>query len=217
MLEWISSDYALLSSLALGFSLGFIHAFDLDHVMAVSVMANRKTNIRHCINYTGRWALGHGSVLLTVGILLFTVGIKLPPVVAEISEKLIGILLIIFGVLLVCQITLRNGFPGKSETTAANEKKTTKTPFLVGIIHGVAGNAPVLAMLPALAQDNMISAISYLLLFSIGLLISMTLFGMTLGNIQHWLKQHGENYFNYSGIAMGTSSIAVGAIWLGAT
>ena len=210
MIEFFStSTLPLLSSLAFGFGLGFIHAFDIDHVMAVSVMANRRSSIRHCVSYSSRWALGHGGVLLILGIFLFALGIQLPPIVADISEKLIGIFLIILGLLLLCQISLKNNF---LVSKVGSGKK--RTPLAIGIIHGFAGNAPVLAMLPALAQDTVWSAISYLLLFSIGLLMSMTIFGMSLGKIQHWLKQRNELYMNYSGFAVGASSIAVGSLWL---
>ncbi len=211
------SNTASLSSLALGFSLGCIHAFDIDHVMAVSVMANSETNLNKCLRYSSRWALGHGAVLVVLGVLLFALGFKLPEGVAYAAEKMIGVLLILFGGLLIFQLAryqgLQNYFHHHEHTKTIATARGT--PFSVGIIHGMAGNAPVLAMLPALAQSNIFAALAYLLLFSIGLLTSMTLFGFCFGHLQRWLRHHNEQLLDISAGVIGLSSVAVGAVWLG--
>jgi len=192
-----------LTSLALGFGLGFIHAFDVDHLMAVSAMAQGKTKVSQCFRYSSRWAVGHGTVLITLGVLLLGFGFELPQQVIFLSEKLIGILLIVFGVLLVAQL-----FRHTSKAPTANN-----TPFLVGVIHGMAGNAPVIALLPALAQASMLAAISYLCLFSVGLWLSMAVFAFGLSHAQRWL-QLSRRGFLLGATGVGLASVTVGVIWL---
>ncbi|MBT5232163.1 MAG: hypothetical protein HOM11_18020 [Methylococcales bacterium] len=196
---------APLSSLAFGFSLGFIHAFDADHLMAISVMAQGKKKASSYLQYSSRWALGHGAVLLILGMLLTGFGFTLPDAVAAWSEKLIGLLLIIFGSLLLAQLHIK---------TKANASKGHKgTPLFIGVIHGFAGNAPVLALLPALSQSSITAAISYLFLFSLGLLASMTLFAFSLSLIQRRLQQH-PMWLRYATTGIGMTSMLVGALWL---
>ncbi|MBV1882597.1 MAG: hypothetical protein KUG82_13245 [Pseudomonadales bacterium] len=207
---WDLVTQPLLSSLILGFFLGCIHAFDIDHIVAVSVMSSGEKNWQRCMGYSSRWALGHGIVLLSLGILAYTMGISLPTSVSLAAEKLIGLLLIVFGGVLIYQIVQHHGI----QNLIRLRKKKQGTPFAVGIIHGMAGNAPVLAMLPALSQPSLLSAVSYMLFFSIGLLTSMVLFGLCLGKIQLWFGKKHEYYLNLSASVVGLSSLTVGIVWL---
>jgi len=201
---------ASLSSLILGFSLGCIHAFDLDHIMAVSVMSSGENNLKRCMRYSSRWAMGHGIVLISLGMLVFSLGLTLPESMALAAEKLIGVLLIVFGGLLIYQIIQHQGI----QNLIRQRKQPQGTPFTVGIIHGMAGNAPVLAMLPALSQPDLLSAVSYLVLFAVGLLTSMVLFGLCLGKIQLWLSNKHHRYLDLSASLVGLSSLTVGIVWL---
>jgi len=55
-------------------------------------------------------------------------------------------------------------------------------PLLVGGLHGLAGSAPILAVLPAAARSPML-AIGYLLLFALGVSLAMAIFSGALGHL----------------------------------
>jgi len=54
---------------------------------------------------------------------------------------------------------------------------------LVGALHGAAGSAPLLAVLPAVAQQSALVGIAYLLVFALGLVLAMLLFSGVLGGV----------------------------------
>ena len=82
--------------------------------------------------------------------------------------------------------------------------------LLVGGLHGVAGTAPVLALIPIAKLGSVWLGIAYLLLFSLGVLLTMLLFGCLLGQIMARLRRFGAVF-----IAGVRSAVALGAIGLG--
>ena len=51
----------------------------------------------------------------------------------------------------------------------------------VGALHGLAGSAPLLAVIPVSQQGNLTDGLMILLAFSMGVLLTMSLFGLALG------------------------------------
>lgn len=88
----------ILTLLMTGLGLGLLHALDADHVMAVSALSNRKPNFKRTLRFSANWAVGHGSVLIILGLLFFGLGIALPEAVQRIAESSVGVLLIALGV-----------------------------------------------------------------------------------------------------------------------
>ena len=59
----------MFSLLLTGLGLGLLHALDADHVMAVSALSNRKPSLQRTLKFSANWAIGHGSVLIMLGLL----------------------------------------------------------------------------------------------------------------------------------------------------
>src|SRR3972149_10779598 len=87
----------LLSILILGFVLGIKHAFDPDHLVAVSTIVSEYRNPLRAIWVGVSWGLGHTTTLLLVGLLLLLVKIRLPENVALSFEFLVGVVLVLLG------------------------------------------------------------------------------------------------------------------------
>ena len=62
-----SVSLTLLSILCFGFLLGMRHAFDADHVVAVSTIVSRKSSIGAAALTAVSWGAGHGLTMLVVG------------------------------------------------------------------------------------------------------------------------------------------------------
>ncbi|ODS22619.1 urease accessory protein [Candidatus Endobugula sertula] len=225
------SEWFLL--LSLGFGLGFMHALDADHVMAVSSLANQKPSMMRTLHFSLHWALGHGSILMICGILLLALGITIPSKLQHLAEISVGLLLIGLGVLCFWQfrrekITLTQHRHGnmthihwQTEHHTHNKKHDQNDPLfnkhqpvMVGMVHGLAGSAPVIALIPAVASGQILIGIFYLLFFSIGMMLSMLFFGVGFSWIQTYLQQHAQQVFMWNRYLIAGASVVVGSVWL---
>ncbi|CAA0101317.1 Uncharacterised protein [BD1-7 clade bacterium] len=220
-------DASLFSLLTLGLGLGLMHALDADHVMAVSTLSNRQPGFLRTIRFSANWALGHGGVLLLSGLCLFGFGLALPENLQRAAELSVGVLLVVLGV--VCFISFRrqkvrferhtHGEIEHSHWTVdghAHNKdaKGKHAPVMVGVLHGLAGSAPALALIPAVTQGNLWHAMSYLIVFSLGVMISMVLFGLGFGFIQARILANYERVFEWNRRFIAAASIGFGGYWI---
>ena len=214
----------------LGFTLGMMHALDADHVMAVSSLSNQKPSLRRTVLFSANWAIGHGGVLVVSGLLLFGLGIALPDALIHVAEMSVGVLLIVLGLYSFWQFRQqklvitkhRHGDVehshwhhdehGKNVEQAAT--KDGHLPVMVGVLHGLAGSAPALALIPAIGQTELSVVIGYLLMFSIGVMLSMMAFGLGLGSLQGLLKQRYDMLFYWSRRVIALASTVLGCFWL---
>lgn len=212
-----------LGTVAMGFGLGLLHALDADHVMAVSALSTRKPGFLKTLYYSFHWALGHSGVLLLAGLLLFGLGMQIPQALQHIAEVSVGVVLMGLGVACLIKfkrqkVRLRHHRHGDVEHTHwhmdGDENHNGHAPVMVGMLHGLAGSAPALAVIPAVAQTQLFSAMGYLGLFSLGVLCSMVLFGCCLGALQLRLQNKGEALFNGWRYFMASASVFIGAFWV---
>src|SRR3989344_5420125 len=83
--------------LSLGFLLGLKHAFDPDHVVAVSTISSQTRNVRTASFCGISWGLGHTSTLLLTGFILLFFRLSISEKLALSFEFLIGLILILLG------------------------------------------------------------------------------------------------------------------------
>ena len=81
------------------------------------------------------------------------------------------------------------------------------------------GSAPALALVPVLSSSGSFQgqfgiALAYLLVFSLGVLFSMGLFGLGLGLVQQRLQSASLRLFQYSQYVIASASILFGGFWL---
>ena len=232
---------AIFLLLTTGFGLGLLHAFDADHIMALSTMTNQSVDGRvktsQVIRFCLRWALGHASVLLLLGLLVFGFGVQVPAALSIWAERLVGVLLIALGVWLLMtlwrqqlplstlqlpNIQLQRHQHGelshihltRVEDHQHKSRQHDHRPVLVGITHGLAGSAPVLALIPAVSQGRVDLAMVYIVLFSVGMMFSMMLFGLSMGRVQQWLQTQSMRLFNRCRAAIACLSMGLGSVWL---
>jgi cytochrome c biogenesis protein CcdA len=192
-----SAGIAGLCLAALG--VGALHALDADHVMAVSGLASRRTTLRASLRIAGRWALGHGATLLGLGTLAWWIGSALPEGFPLLAERLVAVLLCAIGLRVLADLYGRGArlrvhrHPGMrphihwvlSDTNHERQGGTSNEhgAVLVGVLHGAAGSAPMLALAAAGAQGSLLLTLTIVLSFSLGVLTMMLLFGGILGRL----------------------------------
>ena len=222
---------ASLALISVGFTLGLVHALDADHIMAVSAMSNARPGKRRSLLFCASWALGHAGVLLASGLLLFGFGIGLPESFAQLAEVFVGAFLVVMG--LVCLWRFRrerislaehrhgeivhrhwqiegSGHAGETD----GDRLQRHTPVMVGVMHGLAGSAPALALIPVVVHGDLVTALLYLLLFSFGVMLAMLVFGLGFGATQHFLQQRYLWVFNGFRNLVASASILVGGYWI---
>jgi high-affinity nickel-transport protein len=154
---------SLISLVSLGLLLGMRHATDSDHVIAVSTMVFRGGGLRRAALTGVLWGAGHNITILLVGGAVILFRIAIPPRVGLVMEAAVAVTLIVLG-----RLSLSRRAHSHVHTHHAMR------PFVVGVVHGLAGSAAV-ALLVLAAIRKPTDAIFYLLLFGIGTILGMVL------------------------------------------
>ncbi len=87
-----------LEILALGLLLGVRHAFDADHLVAVTTMVSEYRNPLRAIWIGVSWGLGHTTILFLAGVILLLLNLHIPERLALLFELLVGVMLILLGI-----------------------------------------------------------------------------------------------------------------------
>jgi nickel/cobalt exporter len=207
--------------LSLAFVLGLVHAFDADHVMAVSVFATQRKGGREGIRAGVRWAVGHGLVLLAVGLVLLFLGHSLPAEIAIVAERLVGLAMILLGAIVWIDLARRRShlhfhahedLPPHAHwhTHEDDGHRHEHGALMLGALHGLAGSAPILAVLPAAARSPILG-LAYLALFAVGVALAM---GVVSGLIGHFTARLSRGA-QAGGLAMLRACCASGSIAFG--
>lgn len=186
----------LLSVLGLGFIVGMQHAFEADHVAAVSSIVSRRQGIGRISWHGAFWGIGHTLTLLVVAGTCIALKTTVGDTVAERLELAVGVMLVLLGAHVLWRLWRDRVHFGvhahKDGTThlhAHSHKHDRVThhhsdhdhehpagipwrTVLVGTVHGMAGSA-ALVVLAASQIESPWWGLVYVLLFGLGSVIGM--------------------------------------------
>lgn len=155
--------------LAFGFVLGLRHALDADHVAAVSTIVSERKSVLGSAVVGAVWGLGHTAALLVVAVLMIGLRLRMPPSMARGLELAVAAMLVALGLNLLLRGPAR-----------ATRPRSNRRPFVVGLLHGLAGSAGV--MLAALATIPSVPlAFAYVGTFGLGSVGGMMAMSAVLG------------------------------------
>lgn len=203
--------------------LGSLHAFEADHLAAVTSFAVQKPQPRAAMGFGFRWALGHGTSILLAGALLIFIGLKIPESATGMMERLVGFALIALGgwtVWATRRLHAHEHVHDGDRHVHLHSHITRKThehshaPTLIGLLHGLAGAAPAVALVPLALFDSAAGGLSYLLLFAAGTAASMSAYAMFAGFLAGRATRFAEWVGRAVGQFTGIGTIAIGLIWL---
>ena len=203
--------------------LGSLHAFEADHIAAVTSFAVQKPSPQQSVGFGFRWAVGHGSSILIAGLFLIFLGLKVPEHANAVMERLVGLVLIALGAWTMMATRAmhahehtHHGSPHlhlhSHLLSGGHDHK--HAPTLVGLMHGLAGAAPAVALVPLAMFDTAFGGITYLLLFAIGTAVSMTVYALFAGYVAHRATRVAEKFGRAVGQLTGLSTIIIGIVWL---
>jgi hypothetical protein len=210
-----------------GLIAGLLHVFSgPDHLAALAPLSLRAGRRAWAVGL--RWGVGHAAGVMVIAALAF--GLRQVVHLESISgwgERLVGATLIVLGLW-----GLRSLFrerlhahphrhdegdhvhfhvhrPGQAHD-APQAHAHVHAAFWVGTLHGLAGTAHLVGILPSLALPTARETAGYLGAFAVGTLAAMTLFAVVLG----WLSERGLGLYRWALGGASALCALTGVAWI---
>lgn len=202
-----------------------------DHLAAVTPIAIETKRKVWRIGFS--WGTGHLLGMLIIG-LLFLVFKEVIPVeaISGYSEQLVAVVLIGIGLWSLYKLFYKEKIHSRPHIHADGEtyvhkhnnvhthshhsketKKNLSSSFSIGVLHGLAGVAHFLLLLPALGFATQSESIQYIIGFAIGTVLAMTVYTLILGGITK-SSTNNKSLLNTIRVAGGAFALIVGIYWL---
>ena len=173
------------------------HATDPDHIVAVTTIVTRERSVTKAAGIGAVWGIGHTITLLVVGGAIIGFKVAMNARLGLSLELCVAIMLIVLGLL--------NLFNVRARTSNISATR----PFLVGVVHGLAGSAGAALLIVPLIDDPRWAAI-YLLTFGIGTIVGMALITLTIAFPSLLAAAHLPSFQRSLRIASGAVSLVFG-------
>jgi high-affinity nickel-transport protein len=184
----------------LGFLLGVRHAVDPDHVVAMSTIATRASSFRRAAGMGALWGIGHTLTILAVGGAIILLKVAISPRMGLAMEFSVALMLILLG--------LQNLFSARNGDSRA---PSTARPFVVGMVHGMAGSAAIVLLVLATVSDPR-WALAYLALFGLGTVLGMVIVTASIALPASLAVARVRNARRWLTLASGVASVILGVL-----
>lgn len=150
---------------------GFGHAFELDHLLAVGNMVTRRKTIREAIRDGVYWGLGHTSTILIIGALILLARVGIAERTFQYFEAGVGAMLVALG---LHRIWKRKSAQQSDLHDHPHPHADRHLAYGVGLTHGLAGSGALILLVMTEIKDTL-PAVLYLLVFGVGSIVGMML------------------------------------------
>jgi sulfite exporter TauE/SafE len=196
-----------------------------DHLAAVSPIA---IETKHKVWRIGfYWGAGHLFGMLVIGLLFISFKEAIPVnSISNYSEQLVAIVLIGIGLWSLYKLFYRESIHKKSKRITNevlfNQQQDQKqrkvnngsaSSFSIGLLHGFAGIAHFLLLLPVLGFSSQADSALYIIGFAIGTVLAMTLYSMILGALTK-LVSNNKLLLNVVRTTGSVFALVIGFYWL---
>lgn len=152
---------------------GFSHAFEADHLVAVSNIVTRRDKLLLAVKDGVYWGLGHTSTILLIGIIIILGKATFLNGYFGYFEAGVGLMLILLGIYRLYR-------HHRSTEDTIDHSDSHHLAYGVGLIHGLAGSGAMILLVMSQIQSELNSMI-YLLIFGIGSVVGMLVAAGVLG------------------------------------
>jgi ABC-type nickel/cobalt efflux system permease component RcnA len=225
-------DGMLATVTGVGFVLGLRHALDPDHVVAVTALASEKAGVRRTSMIGAFWGLGHALSLGVAGGVILALRLTVPPAVGTALESVVAVMLIGLGALAVRR-ALRSRLhahphdhdgrvhvhfhahgPGEAERHDHRHLlRGGLRPFVVGLVHGLAGSAG-LALLALGAAPSLMAGLAYIAMLGLGSLAGMLILSALMSLPLAYLEARYSAFHRGVQLVAGLASVGLGVYLL---
>jgi cytochrome c biogenesis protein CcdA len=215
----------LLLAMVGGLTLGCLHAFDVDHVAAVTVFVSKNPNPRHAAALGVRWGMGHTVTVFILGVLSTVLRLIIPPRVQMLAEILVGVLLVTIGVWVLWDVLKhhrvhihKHMHDGVEHIhfhshELRSDHRHKHSLFFIGAAHGFAGTASLMVIVPLAVTTSLYIIAAYLVVFGIGTIITMGVLAYFMGKLVASVEE--RNILSWVQATAGVVSVCVGLLWIG--
>lgn len=144
---------------------GFTHAFEADHLIAISNIVTHRTRTRLALKDGVYWGLGHTSTILIIGSVIILGKLIINESFFGYLEGIVGVLLIILGVDRLKRLS-------QTVHNHGRQRKGHRVAYSVGLIHGLAGSGAVV-LLAMTEISGTFTELIYLIAFGAGSIVGM--------------------------------------------
>jgi len=189
--------------MGLGLLVGIQHAFEPDHIAAVSTQISQSKFVQKSMvqslkeSFTkssmigALWGAGHTTTLVLIGFLVYILAITIQNQIFSGLEFVVGIMLVFLGMtaLLNRKLRLRHRHPHQHKDGTIHfdehshndlEHSHTHRSYFIGLIHGLAGSGS-LVVFTAVTLDDVGMVLGFIGIFGIGSMIGMVIVGSLIG------------------------------------
>ncbi|HWC72550.1 MAG TPA: hypothetical protein VG454_01335 [Gemmatimonadales bacterium] len=214
----------------IGGLLGIRHAFEPDHLSAVSTLATRPAaRLWHAARLGLVWGLGHTLTVGVVALLIIALGVRLPDRLWPAAELLVAALLIVLGASVIWRYVsgrwhmhahthpaVATHFHLHSHATDSSHshlhtRVDARRSLGFGIAHGLAGSGAIVALLLAAVPDAT-SRVMYFAAFGAGTIIGMLGVSLTLSLVVRLAVQRGTRWAMFLHVGAAAGSIVAGVV-----
>lgn len=169
---------------------GFAHAFEADHLLAVSNIVSQRNTVKLSLKDGVFWGLGHASTIFFIGIIMILFKAGISEQYFHYFEAIVGAMLIALAVYRLVKffsskkiIIHKHGHDHEGEQHKhlhihiGNEQKhkhAHSLAYSVGLIHGLAGSGALVVIVMSQMKGT-VDGLTYLLIFGIGCIAGMML------------------------------------------
>ena len=186
------------SLVALGFVLGLRHATEADHLAAISTIVTERRSLLSSSLVGAFWGLGHTLALLIAGVGVLLLRYQMTDRMAHAFELCVGLMLVLLGANVLRTLVHRGASHRHPHTSVASHSHSeawlVARPLLVGMVHGLAGSAPLL-LLTLTVVSSPLAAFFYIGVFGVGSMMGMSIMSLLLGvparlTVEHFARTH---------------------------
>jgi hypothetical protein len=218
---------------ASGLLAGGVHVITgIDHLAALLPLAVGRR--LRALGAGARWGLGHSAGVLIVGLLALALRERFDlHATGAWGERAVGVMLMVLGALGVRRgrrlrvhahphahepghvehAHLHAHFAPHLAEHAQDERGHGHAAFAAGTLHGVAGSAHLLGVLPALALPGRVASGAYLGAFALGTVAAMAAFAALVGENSARLAVT-PRLARAAVVAAGALTFVIGGLWL---
>jgi ABC-type nickel/cobalt efflux system permease component RcnA len=221
---------SIVAVLAIGGLLGFRHAFEPDHLAAVSTLATRPAARLWGAARLGLvWGIGHTTTVGIVAGLIVVFGVQLPPALWPAAELLVAALLVALGAVVIWRyvrgrwhIHAHAHAPANPHlhlhshaTEMAHEHDhavvDARRSLGFGVAHGLAGSGAIAALLVAAAPDGA-TRLAYFAAFGLGTIVGMLAVSLTLSLLVRLAAGRGIRWATRLHVGAAVGSVIAGVV-----
>ena len=217
---------SLLALAGVGLLLGFRHAFEPDHLAAVSTLASRQGSLWSAARLGLAWGVGHTATVGAIVLLVVALGIRLPPALWPAAELVVAALLVLLGAAVVWRYArgrwhmhvhahdANPHFHLHSHAHDAGHAHLHATADAhrslgFGIAHGLAGSGAIAVLLVAAAPSAGLR-LAYFAAFGAGTILGMLAVSVTLAGLVRFAAGRGTKWATVLHVGAAVGSVVVG-------